>query len=155
MKSLVLLVFFSIGLLNNLIAAPNIVDYGLISATPYISETNLGRERMDKFLAKMNPKKQALLAQTPYVAVQAGSLPAGEVGTIMRRLNSGNARGITTGSGETPADAMSREVKFILVFDSRTRQLAVEDGVLAIDTPGRGRIGMFGGFTAVYVERGY
>src|ERR1700737_2266031 len=118
MKSIVLFVFLSIGLLNTLSAAPKFIDYGLISATPYISETNLGRERMDKFLAKMNPKKQALLAQTPYVAVQAGSLTAGEVGTIMRRLNSGDARGITTGYGERPADAMSREVKFILVFDS-------------------------------------
>jgi hypothetical protein len=155
MKSFVLFVFLSIGLLNTLSAAPKIIDYGLISATPYISETNLGRERMDKFLAKMNPKKQALLAQTPYVAVQAGALTAGEVGTIMRRLNSGNARGITTGYGERPADAMGREVKFILVFDSRTRQLAGEDGVLSVDTPGRGRIGIFGGFTALYIEKGY
>jgi hypothetical protein len=155
MKSFVLFLVLSISLLNTLRAAPKIVDYGLISATPYSSETNLGRERVDKFLGRMNPKKQALLAQTPYLAVQAGSLSAGEVGNILRRLNSGNARGITSSSGPRPADAMIREVKFILVFDSRTRQLAGDDGVLAVDTPGRGKIGMFGGFSAVYIEMGY
>jgi hypothetical protein len=136
-------------------AAPQQVDYGVISATPYSSETSLGLARMDKFLRKMNPQKQALLAQTPYIAVQAGSMPASEVGTIMRRINSGNSRGITTGYGQRPADAMSREVAFILVFDSRTRTLAADDGVLALDSPGRGKIGMYGGFSAIYIERGY
>jgi hypothetical protein len=155
MKPFVLFFLFSVSLLANLSAAPQSVDYGLISATPYSSETNLGRERMDKFLAKMNSKKQALLAQTPFVAVQAGSLTAGEVGTIMRRLNSGNARGITTGYGARPADAAGREVKFILIFDTRTRQLAVDDGVLAVDNPGRGKIGMFGGYNAIYIAMGY
>jgi hypothetical protein len=145
--------FFAIFLTS--CATSQQVDYGLISATPYQTETNLGLARLDKFMRKMDSKKQALLAQTPYVAVQAGSMTAGEVGTIMRRINSGNSRGITSGYGQRPADAMGREVLFILVFDSRTRQLATDDGVLAVDTPGRGKIGMFGGTSAIFAGTGY
>ena len=155
MKRIVLLLSTLFTSILLAFAAPQEVDYALISATPYISETNLGRARMDKFLAKSNPKKQTLLAQTPIVAVQAALLTAGEVGAIMRRLNSGNARGITTGYGQMPADSASRGVKFLLLFDTRTRQLVTADGVLVIDTPGYGKVGTFGGYSAIYIGTGH
>jgi len=155
MKQTVLLLFALLISILSASAARQEVDYALISATPYTSETNLGRTRLDKFLAKNNLKKQALLAQTPIVAVQAASLTAGEVGTIMRRLNSGNARGITTGYRQMPADSASREVKFLLLFDTRTRELVTDDGVLVIDTPGHGKVGTFGGYSAIYIGTGY
>src|SRR6516162_7666055 len=68
-------------------------DYALMSATPYNSEIALGRERLERFLAKADPKKRAVLAQNPVVAVEAYVLTAGEVGPLLRRLNSGQNAG--------------------------------------------------------------
>jgi len=124
-------------------------DYALMSATPYNSEIALARERLEKFLAKANPKKRAILAQNPIVAVEAYVLTAGEVGPILRRLNSGQI------SGYIPdfTNRSSTEVKFLLLFDSRNGQLVSDDGVLVIYTPSRGKVGMFGGISALYIGR--
>jgi hypothetical protein len=124
-------------------------DYALMSATPYNSEIAIGRERLEKFLAKANPKKRAILAQNPVVAVEAYVLTAGEVGPILRRLNSGQISGyIPDFTNRSPT-----EVKFLLLFDSRNGQLVSDDGVLVIYTPSRGKVGMFGGISAVYIGK--
>ena len=122
-------------------------EYALMSATPYNSEIALARERLQKFLAKADPKKRAILAQNPIVAVEAYVLTAGEVRPILRRLNSGRYGGYIQDyyyRGET-------EVKFLLLFDSRNGQLVSNDGVLVVDTPSRGHVGMFGGISALYI----
>jgi hypothetical protein len=127
----------------------NTHDYALMSATPYNSEIALGRERLERFLAKADPKKRAVLAQNPVVAVEAYVLTAGEVGPILRRLNRGRYGGYLQDyyyRGET-------EVKFLLLFDSRNGQLVSNDGVLVVDTPSRGHAGMFGGISALYIGR--
>jgi hypothetical protein len=124
-------------------------DYALMSATPYNSEIALARERLQRFLAKTDPKKRAILAQNPIVAVEAYVLTAGEVGPILRRLNRGRYGGYIQDyyyRGET-------EVKFLLLFDSRNGQLVSNDGVLVVDTPSRGHVGMFGGISALYIGR--
>jgi len=124
-------------------------DYALMSATPYNSEIALARERLQKFLAKANPKKRALLAQNPVVAVEAYLLTAGEVGPILRRLNSGqNAGYIQDFTNRQPT-----EVRFLLLFDTRNGQLVSDDGVLVVNTPSRGKVGMFGGISALYIGR--
>jgi len=124
-------------------------DYALMSATPYNSEIALARERLQKFLAKADARKKAILAQNPVVAVEAYVLTAGEVGPILRRLNSGRNAGYVqdfTQRSET-------EVKFLLLFDSRTGQLVSDDGVLVVNTPLRGKVGMFGGISALYIGK--
>ena len=126
-------------------------DYALMSATPYNSEIALGRERVEKFLYKANAKQRAVLAQTPVVAVQAAVLPASQTGPLLRRIESGEF-GIANGG--RPADQASRQVFFLLLFDSRTGQLVSDDGVLVLDTPRRGKVGQFGGFSAVYIGLG-
>jgi hypothetical protein len=45
------------------------------------------------------------------------------------------------------------EVKFLLLFDSRNGQLVSDDGVLVVNTPSRGKVGMFGGISALYIGR--
>jgi hypothetical protein len=127
-------------------------DYALMSATPYNSEIALGRERLEKFLYKANAKKRAILAQTPVVAVQAAVLPAAETGPLLRRIESGE---FGIGNGGRPADQANRQVFFLLLFDSRTGQLVSEDGVLVLNTPQRGKIGEFGGFSALYIGAGW
>ena len=128
-------------------------DYALMSATPYYSEIALARGRLEKFLYKADAKKRAILAQTPIVAVQAAVLPASEAGSLLRRIGRGGYFGI--GGGSYPADQASRQVGFLLLFDSRTSQLVSEDGVLVLDTPQRGKIGVFGGVSALYIGAGW
>jgi hypothetical protein len=128
------------------------VDYALMSATPYNSEIALGRERFEKFLYQANTKKRAILAQTPVVAVQAATLPASEAGPILRRIESGE---LGIGNGGRPADQASRTILFLLLFDSRTGQLVSDDGVLVLDTPRRGKTGLFGGVSALYIGEGW
>ena len=124
-------------------------DYALMSATPYNSEIALARERLQKFLAKADAKKKAILAQNPVVAVEAYVLTAGEAGPILRRLNSGRTMGYIQDS----LQRSQTEVKFLLLFDSRTGQLVSDDGVLVLDTPTRGKVGMFGGISALYIGK--
>jgi hypothetical protein len=126
-------------------------DYALKPATPYNSEIALARERLAKFLYKADAKKRAILAQTPIVAVQAAVLQASESGSLLRRIGRQGDFGI--GAGPSPGD--SRQVAFLLLFDSRTGQLVSNDGVLVLDTPQRGKIGVFGGVSALYIGAGW
>jgi hypothetical protein len=152
MKRLVLSILLAGSVLGVLppqtpVASAN--DYALMSATPYNSEIALARERLQKFLAKADARKRAVLAQNPVVAVEAYVLTAGEVGPILRRLDSGR----NTGYVQDFTQRSTTEVKFLLLFDSRTGQLVSDDGVLVVDTPSRGRVGMFGGISALYIGK--
>jgi hypothetical protein len=132
-------------------AAAGSIDYGLMSATPYNSEIALARARLVSFLHKANAKKRAVLAQTPVVAVEASVLTASEVGPLLRRIESGEFGS----NGGYPADQANRQVAFLLLFDSRTGQLISDDGVLVLNTPQHGKIGVFEGVSAVYIGRGW
>jgi hypothetical protein len=154
MKQFALSLFFGSFLLGffptSLHANPT--EYALMSATPYNSEITLGRERLQKFLYSANAKKRAVLVQTPLVAVQAAVLPASQTGPLLRRIQSGE---FGIGNGGRAADQASRQVIFVLLFDSRTGQLVSDDGVLVLTTPLRGKVGMFGGVSAVYIGTGW
>jgi hypothetical protein len=69
---------------------------------------------------------------------------------LLRRIGRQDDFGI--GAGPSPGD--SRQVEFLLLFDSRTGQLVSDDGVLVLYTPQRGRIGVFGGVSALYIGAG-
>jgi len=127
-------------------------DYALMSATPYNSEIALARERFEKFLYQANAKKRAILAQTPVVAVEAAVVPAAETGPLLRRIARGE---FGIGNGGHPSDQASRSVLFLLLFDSRTGQLVSDDGVLVLNPPQRGKIGEFGGVSALYIGEGW
>jgi hypothetical protein len=141
----------SLGFFQRSVHADSI-DYALMSATPYNSEIALGRERFEKFLSQANAKKRALLTQTPVVAVQAAVLTASEAGPVLRRIESGE---LGIGNGGRPADQASRTILFLLLFDSRTGQLVSDDGVLVLNTPRRGKPGVFGGVSALYIGVGW
>jgi len=147
-----LVCFFFLGFFQRSVDAGT-TDYALMSATPYNSEIALARGRLEKFLYKANAKKRAILAQTPIVAVQAAVVQASEAGSILRRI--GREGDFGTWGGSSPADQAVRPVKFLLLFDSRTSQLVSADGVLVLDTPQRGRIGVFGGVSALYIGVGW
>jgi hypothetical protein len=130
----------------------NTTDYALMSATPYNSEIAIARERLEKFLYAANAKKRAVLAQSPVVAVQAAVLPAAEAGPLLHRIASGE---FGIGNGGRPADQANRQIVFLLLFDSRTGQLVSDDGVLVLNPPQRGKIGVFGGVSALYIGTGW
>jgi hypothetical protein len=133
-------------------ASAGSTDYALMSASPYNSEIALARARLEKFLYKANAKKKAILAQTPVVAVEAAVLPAAEVAPLLRRIERGE---FGIGNGGRPADQANRQVAFLLLFDSRTGQLISDDGVLVLNTPQRGKVGVFEGVSALYIGAGW
>ena len=133
-------------------AKANPVEYAVMSATPYNSEIALGRERLEKFLYTANAKKRAILAQNPVVAVQAAVVSASEAAPLLHRIESGE---YGHANGGYPADQANRQVLFILLFDSRTGQLVSDDGVLVLNPPQRGKVGVFGGVTALYIGMGW
>jgi hypothetical protein len=154
MKQFLLPLLLIVSILDispNASAESRLTDYALMTATPYRSEVALGKERLEKFLSKANEKKKALLAQYPVVAVQAAMLKASEAAPILRRLQWGSIGG---GSNDT-MDRASTPVQFLLLFDSRTQQLISDDGFLVISTPSRGKPGLFGGNTAIYIGTGW
>ncbi len=126
-------------------------DYALMSATPYNSEIALARARLEKFLYQANAKQKAILAQTPVVAVEAAVMRADETGPLLRRIEMGEF-GRT---GAYPADQAGRPVAFLLLFDSRTGQLVSDDGVIVLESPQRGKVGVFEGVSAVYIGKGW
>jgi hypothetical protein len=155
MKSSPLLLLLVSAIFFNVFDRParaNTTDYALMSATPYNSEIALARERLQKFLYTANAKKRAVLAQSPVVAVQAAVISAAEAGPLLHRIQSGE---FGIGNGGRPADQANRQVGFILLFDSRTGQLVSDDGVLVLNTPKRGKIGVFGGVSALYIGAGW
>ncbi len=149
--SLIVIGSFFTGL-SPLPAHAGTTDYALMSASPYNSEIALARARLEKFLYKANAKKRAILAQTPVVAIEASVLTAGEVAPLLRRILTGE---FGIGNGGRPADQASRQVAFLLLFDSRTGQLVSDDGVLVLNTPQRGKVGVFEGVSALYIGTGW
>ena len=127
-------------------------DYGVMTAKPYRAEIQRGQQRLAKFLSRLNPKRKALLDQTPYVAVEVYVLTAGEVPGLTTRLATGSV-----GSGQFAQDIANGanvQVQFLLIYDSRTQKLVGDDGVLVTDTPSKNKVGLFEGTRAVYIGTG-
>jgi hypothetical protein len=124
-----------------------------MTAKPYRTEIQLGQQRLTKFLSHLNPKRRTLLDQTPYVAVQVYVLAAGEVPGLTWRLGKGSVP--SSQFAQDIQNGANVQVKFLLIYDSRTQQLVGEEGVLVTDTPPLNTIGMFEGTHAVYVGTGW
>jgi hypothetical protein len=128
-------------------------DYSFMTAKPYRVEVERGQQRLAKFLSRLNPKRRALLDQTPLVAVQVYALTAGEVPGLTWRMGKGSVP--SSQFGQDTQNGANVQVKFLLIYDSRTQQLVGEEGVLVTDTPALNTVGMFEGKHAVYVGTGW
>ena len=69
--------------------APPEREYSFMTAKPYRMEVERGQQRLAKYLSRLNPKRRALLDQTPLVAVQVYVLNAGEVPGLTWRMGKG------------------------------------------------------------------
>jgi hypothetical protein len=123
-------------------------DYAVMTAEPFKAEVALGEKRLDKFLRRLDSRRRALLDQTPYVAIQVRALTAGDIPLIVTRLFHGTIRSMDY--TKDLHDANSVPVEYLLIFDSRTRKMAGEEGVLITDTPPRNSIALFRSIRAVY-----
>ena len=132
---------------------PQEKDYSFMTAKPYRVEVERGQQRLAKFLSRLNPKRRALLDQTPLVAVQVYVLTAGEVPGLTWRMGKGSVP--SNQFGQDIHSGAGVQVKFLLIYDSRTQQLVGEDGVLVTDTPALNTVAMFDGKHAVYVGTGW
>ena len=128
-------------------------DYSFMTAKPYRAEVERGQQRLAKFLSRLNPKRRALLDQTPYVAVQVYTLTAGEVPGLTWRMGKGSVA--STQFAQDIHSGANVEVKFLLIYDTRTQKLVGEEGVLVTDTPALNTVGVFEGTRAVYVGTGW
>jgi hypothetical protein len=123
-------------------------DYVVMTAQPHQGEVELGQKRLDKFLRRLDSRRRALLDQTPYVAIQVRALTAGDVPWLINRFYRGSAQSMDY--SKDIGDARSVPVQYLLIFDSRTRKMANEDGVLITDTPRLDSVSRFGSLHAIY-----
>jgi hypothetical protein len=123
-------------------------DYSLMTAPPFKGEVDIGQKRLNKFLRRLDSHRRALLDQTPYVAIQVRALTAGDVPWLVNRFFRGSAASMDY--TKDLRDASAVPVQYLLIFDSRTRKLANEDGVLIADTPPRYSIALFASVHAIY-----
>jgi len=123
-------------------------DYAIMTAPTFKAEIALGEKRLDKFLRRLDSHRRALLDQTPYVAIQVRALTAGDVPWLVNRFYHGSARSMDYYNDLD--DARSVPVEYLLIFDSRTRKMVNEDGVLITDTPPRYSVARFGSLHAIY-----
>ena len=128
-------------------------DYAVGEAQPYPQEVKLAEKRLANFIRRADPKQRQLLEQNPYVAVEANELVAGEVWPLLRELSSGRVK--TMGYVQDFENMPNYWVKFLLLFDQRTRHLVHPDGVLVMDEPHRGSVADFAGTRAIYAGTGW
>jgi hypothetical protein len=133
MKTILLFAFLSVT--ANILAekpassrSPSERDYAVMTATPFKAEVALGEKRLDKFLHHLDARRRALLDQTPNVAIQVRALTAGDISWLTNRLYHGSAHSLDY--YHDLDDARSVPVEYLLIFDSRTRKMVNEDGVL-------------------------
>lgn len=129
-------------------------DYAIGEARPYPQEVKLAKLRLRNFLRRADPKQRLAVIQNPYVAIQANEIEAGEDWQLLRELSSGQVRATDLYASDF-RNRSAFPVKFLLIFDGHTGQLLKPIGVLAADTPLRGRVGEFAGVKAIYGGTGW
>ena len=130
------------------------INYAVRRAAPNSAEISLAQRRLQNFLRRANTRQQALLGHNPVVAVQANEIDASDVPGLIYQLSSGQVGAVSYFASD-PDNPTAVPVKFLLLFDSRTGRLVSPEGVMVIDTPSRGTIGIFGGVRAVYAGTGW
>jgi hypothetical protein len=120
-------------------------DYTVALATAYPNEANIAQERVTKYLARLKPEKKEQIAQNEYLAVESTEVQASEVPGLAGRIT-GQTGGYT--------DRGTQMTKFIMIFDAKTGKPVSNEGYIILDTPQKGTLGIFGGYTAVYIGNG-
>ena len=115
--------------------APGERDYGITTKDPAPLEIQRGQQRLANYLKHLTPKRQALLARIPYVAVQVYEMSSSDSPYIMGALARNNIAA-SEYYGEDPDHNLTNvPVRFVLLYDWRTSRLVGKTGYLLTDVP--------------------
>ena len=128
-------------------------EYALAVGRPYPNELAVAQERVSRYLTRLTPSQRARLTENDYLAVQTTKMSASDVPGLANRIARGEVQA-TGGFGGDPYNRMSAETTFIMIFEAKTGRPATDEGFVVVDTPAKGKVGIFGGFTAVYIGTG-
>ena len=129
-------------------------DYSVGVGQAYLAEQATAQKRVDRYLAHLKPREKERLASVEYIAVEATTVPISEVPGLASRIANGRLRGETSITSSDPHQALAADAKFIMIFDPKTGQPLSQEGYIAVETPQKGKIGIFGGYTALYIGNG-
>jgi len=129
-------------------------DYSVGVGQAYLAEQATAQKRVDRYLAHLKPPEKERLASVEYIAVEATTVPISEVPGLASRIANGRLRGETSITSSDPHQALAADAKFIMIFDPKTGQPLSQEGYIAVETPQKGKIGIFGGYTALYIGNG-
>lgn len=127
-------------------------EYALAVGRPYPHELAIAQERVNRYLARLKPSQLAQLMQNEYLAVETTTIPASDVPGLQNRIAQGKVQAIG-GSSDT-YNPMSVVTRFVMIFDTKSGQPATDEGFVVVDTPFKGKVGIFGGYTALYIGTG-
>jgi hypothetical protein len=120
----------------------------------YPAEQTAAQKRVNRFLAHLKPREKERLEKVEYIAVEATTVPVSEIPGLANRIATGRVRGGISITSSDPHEALSATAKFIMIFDPKTGQPLSQEGYIAVETPAKGGIGIFGGYTALYIGTG-
>jgi hypothetical protein len=146
--SLLLSVFLVSCASNN-----EVIDYSIAVGKAYPNEAEIAQRRVDKYLAHLSTAQRERLNQNEYLAVEAIAVPVSEVPGLSGQIATGKLQAASV-YAQNPADRLSATARFIMIFDTKTGQAVGDEGYIVVDTPAVGKLGTFGGYTAVYIGRG-
>jgi hypothetical protein len=129
-------------------------DYSLAVGQAYPAEQAAAQKRVDRYLAHLKPAEKERLATIEYIAVEATTVPVGQVPGLASRIVTGRARGETSITSSDPHEVLAANAKFIMIFDPKTGQPLSQEGYIALEAPAKGKMGIFGGYTALYIGTG-
>jgi hypothetical protein len=128
-------------------------EYALAVGRPYPNELAVAQERVSRYLARLTPSQRSRVMENEYLAVEATRMPASDVPGLGNRIARGEVQA-TGGFGGDPYNRMSAVTSFVMIFETKTGRPATDEGFVVVDTPSKGRTGIFGGYTALFIGTG-
>jgi hypothetical protein len=129
-------------------------DYTVGVGQAYPAEQATAQKRVDRYLAHLKPSEKERLASVEYIAVEATTVSISDVPGLASRIASGRLRGETSISSSDRHEVLSGNAKFIMIFDPKTGQPLNQEGYVAVETPRKVKVGIFGVYTALYIGNG-
>jgi hypothetical protein len=134
--------------------APGERDYAITEKEPAPIEIQRGQERLANYLKHLTPKRQALLARTPYVAVQVYQMTSLDSPYIIGALVKNSIEASEYYGGDPQHSVANVPVRFVLLYDWRTSRMVGKTGYLLTDVPRTDTIAFIYDERAVYAGTG-
>src|SRR5262249_50286202 len=130
-----------------------LTDYSIAVGKAYPNEAEIAQRRVDTYLAHLSTAQREKLNQNEYLAVEAITVPVAEVPGLSGQIATGKLQA-TSVYAQDPTHRLSATARFLMIFDTKSGQPVGDEGYIVVDTPTVGKLGVFGGYTAVYIGKG-